>query len=794
MYRSEHVEAFDVAQFLADLQQRGRGQRSVCHVEEIPPRPAEFGDFAGLLDEGVERALRQRGMTRPYCHQEQAWRLLRDGQDVVIVTPTASGKTLCYSAPIVSMMQETGGGSALLLYPTKALAQDQCAALNTLMASSGVQEQSYVYDGDTPADIRRKVRSHGRLILSNPDMLHQAILPNHEKWRRLFKTLRYVVIDETHSYRGVFGSHVANVLRRLLRICAHYGSTPQIVCTSATIANPVELVHQLTGRQPAAVLVSGAPSAGKTLVFYNPPLRNHELRLRQSPGSAANGMLRRLLAQGASAIVFCQSRRGVETLTRRLRDTLEDRGYKSLAAQIEGYRGGYLPEERRRIEHSLRQGTTRAVVTTNALELGVDIGALDVCVLAGYPGTIAASWQRAGRAGRRQQKALIVMIAGDNPVDQYMVHHPEFFLEASPEHARIDPNNLRIFAEHLKCAIFELPLRFDEGFGDMATEEVQEVAAWLAEQAQLFTPQQHAWHWSTEAYPATTVNIRDMVDENFVIIDDSQERPTIVGEIDFISAHETVYEKAIYMHGGKMFEVHRLDYPNRKAYIQPVNPDYYTTAIAQSRVFALDNFDNMSLGAWEVNWGEVRVATRYVGYKKIRFKTGENVGYGEILLPDIEKHTTAFWLTFPSEALARSGLSAAVIEEALIGASKVLHTVSVVHAMCDGGDLETVIGTSDGQAWIRQMDLAWLQQMEPATPLSGDGGEDPAIFVYDTYPGGTGLSEKLYADAPQLVQRAIQLIDRCDCEHGCPACVGAPESTIEIPLKTATLALLQSAY
>lgn len=764
----------------------------MTEVHRIDAKPAVYGEFGDLLAPGVERALRARSIERPYKHQEEAWRYLRDGEDLVVVTPTASGKTLCYYAPLISMLEHDADGSALLLYPTKALAQDQCAELNELLELAGQELQSYVYDGDTPNDIRRRVRTYGRLILSNPDMLHQAILPHHEKWRRLFSTLRYIIIDETHMYRGVFGSHVANVLRRLLRICEHYGQRPQIVCTSATIANPVELVQRLTGRTPQAITESGAPSGEKRFVFYNPPMRNYELKLRQSPSSAANRMLRTVLPKGASAITFCRSRRGVETLTRRLREGLEDRGNKALAQRVEGYRGGYLPNERRRIERALRSGQTQAVITTNALELGVDIGALDVCILAGYPGTIASTWQQAGRAGRRQQTALIVLVAGDSPIDQYIVRHPDFFLGASPEHALIDPNNLRIYAEHLKCAIFELPLRFDEGLGDLDVEDVQDIAQWLAEEARLFTAKDGAWHWSSENYPAATVSLRDIPDENFIIINDGGDRPDVVGEIDFVSAHETVYEKAIYIHGGKLFEVHRLDYEERKAYIRPVNPDYYTTAIAQSRVFVLDDFETEKIQAVESGWGEVRVAVRYIGYKKIRFKTAENIGYGEILLPDLEKHTTAFWLTFPNAFIRSLSMSGAALEGALIGASAVLHTVAVVHAMCDAGDLEAVIGTSDGNAWIKQADTALLETLGAPTPLSGDGGEEPAIFLYDTYPGGTGLSEKLYGDGAELVARAIELIERCECPRGCPACVGPQTSEIDSDIKADTLRLLKA--
>lgn len=785
---------FDSETFVRRLVARSEGSQSVTRVHRVAAVPAEYGDFDGVLAPSVERALRRRGVERPYRHQEEAWRHLRAGEDLVVVTPTASGKTLCYYAPLLSMLEESEEGTALLLYPTKALAQDQCAELNTLLKLTENPTVAAVYDGDTPNDLRRGIRERGRLVLTNPDMLHQAILPHHDRWRRLFRSLRYLVIDEAHMYRGVFGSHVANVLRRVLRICAHYGSAPQLVFTSATIANPVEHASALSGRVPKAVLRSGAPSGEKLLVFYNPPMRDHDLQLRQSPESAANRMLRDLLPQGASAIAFCRSRRGVETLTRRLREGLADRGHSAIARRVEGYRAGYLPEERRRVERGLRAGDIQAVVTTNALELGVDIGALDVCLLAGYPGTIASSWQQAGRAGRRQQTAVIVIIAGGEDVDQYIVQQPEFFLEGSPEHALIDPDNLRILAEHLKCAIFELPLAFDEGFGALPVDDIQEVAAWLADEARLFTPSAGAWRWSTENYPATTVSLRDAPAENFVIINDDAARAEVIGEIDFEAAHKTVYEKAIYIHAAKTYEVHRLDYEERKAYIRPVEPDYYTSAIEQVRVFMLDDFEDHAVGGVETGWGEVRIAQRFVGYKKVRFKTGENIGYGEILLPDLEKHTTAFWLSFPPALLGSLGLGATALESALVGASRVLKLVAVVHAMCDARDLGVTIGSADGEAWVRQADHAMLELLGEPTPLSGaHGDEAPTIFLYDAYPGGTGLSEKLFGDSASLLASAARVVERCGCAAGCPACVGPPTLAEDAESKSRTLQLLRAA-
>lgn len=750
-------------------------------VEQLPARDAQFGDFTQSVPGWLRDALGRRGMGQPYTHQSAAWQALDRGEDVVVVTPTASGKTLCYNVPVVTMLGEQTEGCALYLYPTKALSQDQCAELNELLDETPVDETAHVYDGDTPSDIRRRIRETTRIVLTNPDMLHASILPHHEKWRRLFASLKYVIVDEMHTYRGVFGSHVANVLRRLARICRFYRATPQFVFTSATIANPGELAQQLTGRAATLVDRTGAPRGEKLFVLYNPPLMDAELKRRQSPGAAAHRLVAPLIDDGHSAIVFTRSRQGVEILTRRLREGFEHRRKPDLAKRITGYRGGYLPDERRRIERGLRAGEIRGVVSTNALELGVDIGALDVCVIAGYPGTIASTWQQAGRAGRRRTTSLSVLVAGDDPIDQYLVTHPEFFFGASPEHARIDPNNLRVLAEHLKCAVFELPVAGDESFGSFAVEDTQEVLAWLADEAGLVQYTDGAWRWATDGYPATTVSLRDIHDENFVIIDTSGSRPEILGEIDFESAHVTVYENAIYQHAATLYEVHRLDYRERKAYVRRADIDYYTQAIDQTRIFVLDAFDEgAAVGPLIRGHGEVRIATRFVGYKKIRFKTWENIGYGEIHLPDLEKHTSSWWLTFPTDDLHALGLDARSQNGGLLGISRLLHTVAIVHLMCARDDLLVTVQSRDSGAWAEHDERLTSDGPAPPVPLS-EGGllEEPSIFLYDRYPGGVGFSERLFDLTDELLRHAKRLLTDCDCEAGCPRCVGPVELVTE---------------
>lgn len=714
----------------------------------------------------MQSALRARGVEAPYSHQAQAWDALSNGDDLVVVTPTASGKTLCYNVPIVQMLREDTDGCALYLYPTKALSQDQCAEMNETLRASKVDEEAQVYDGDTPAEIRRRVRESVRAVMTNPDMLHASILPHHERWRRVFASLKYIVVDEMHTYRGVFGSHVANVFRRLIRVCEHYGATPQFVFTSATIANPGELATALTGRVPRMVTETGAPTGEKLFCLYNPPIVDKEQQRRQSPGAAARRMVADLLEAGHATIVFARSRKGVEIQSRKLRETLESRGKKPIADRTTGYRGGYLPEERRRIERGLRSGEIIGVVSTNALELGIDIGGLDACIITGYPGTIASTWQQAGRSGRRQSTSLAMLVAGDSPVDQYLVTHPEFFFESTPEHARIDANNLRVMAEHLKCAVFELPFPCDAGFGDVSVEDTQEVLAFLSEDAHLLVESDGRWRWSADNYPATTVNIRAIYDENFVIVDTTKPRPMVLGEIDFESAHKTVHDKAIYQHAARFYEVHRLDYAERKAYVRAVDPEYFTQAIDETRVFVLDKFEEASGAGAQPGWGEVRVATRFTGYKKLRFKTFENIGYGEINLPDLEKHTTAYWAVFPSDFLARMKLSATDISAALAGIAAAAHTVAVVHLMCASRDLHVTLGSrlSPGS-----------ENTEPVPiDVAGSAWQDPTLYLYDDCPGGVGFSEKLFALHDELLRGALDLITTCPCESGCPLCVGPP--------------------
>src|SRR4051812_19446106 len=487
--------------------------RGVVHHEVIVARAAEHTEWPSWLDPRIRAGLAKRGIERPYTHQADAIQAVHDRHDIVVVTPTASGKSLCYTVPVLQSLAEDPSARALFLFPTKALSQDQVAEFGELVLDAGLEVSAACYDGDTPAPIRSAVRKAGQVVVTNPDMLHSAILPHHTKWFQLFEQLRFIVIDELHTYRGVFGSHVANVLRRLLRICAHYGSKPVIVCCSATIGNPAELAAMLTGRPARLIDRNGAPAGERHVVLVDPPVIHPESGARGSAATLAQRWALPFLRAGRQTIVFGRSRVAVEILLTGLRESLrESYGPRS---KVRGYRGGYLPTERRAIEHGLRDGEILGVVATNALELGVDIGRLDVSILSGYPGSVAATWQQFGRAGRRQGTSVAVLVASGAAVDQYVIHHPEFLLEGTPEEARLDPDNLHVLLAHLRAATFELPFEPGEAFGPAPADDL---LAFLSESGHVRQASDGRWYWSSENFLASEISLRTPAPENVVII------------------------------------------------------------------------------------------------------------------------------------------------------------------------------------------------------------------------------------------------------------------------------------
>jgi DEAD/DEAH box helicase domain-containing protein len=723
---------------------------NIAAYREIAPREAAYGEFPARVDPRVVRALAARGIRRPFLHQSEAIDHVLGGEHTVVVTPTASGKTLCYNAPTLNAILADETARALYLFPTKALSQDQVSELHALIEILGVDVKTFTYDGDTPQTARRAIRSAGHIVVTNPDMLHSGILPHHPRWVRLFENLQYVVIDELHSYRGVFGSHVANVVRRLRRICRYYGSDPVFICCSATIDNPGELAAGIVGDAVRVVDSNGAPSGRKHVMLYNPPVLNRQLGLRASSRTSARDLAARLVKNDIQTIVFTRSRTGVEVLLGYLRDAV---GPKKRDA-VRGYRSGYLPLQRREIERGLREGSVRAVVATNALELGIDIGALDACVVTGFPGTIASTWQQMGRAGRRNDSSLAILVASSNALDQFLATHPDYFFERSPEAALVDPNNLIILVSHIKCAAFELPFADNERFG---VDTTGEILRFLADNDILH----HAdgvWHWMSDSFPAQEVSLRSAAADNVVIIEVGPPA-RVIGEIDRVSAPTMVHEEAIYIHEGRQFQVEKLDLEEKKALVRAVDVDYYTDAEQAVKISVLDVFDSAESRAH----GEVSVTYLPTIFKKIKLHTHENVGWGKIHLDEDTFHTAAYWLNLPS-AVA-DGLPSGQLESGLMGLSHVLGQVAPLFLMCDPADI-----------------AVWPEIKAPFTGA-------PTIFMYDRVPGGIGFSKRLYQLHRQLLSNAGQLVSRCGCERGCPSCIG-PQDMAGSNAKMSVLQLL----
>ena len=734
----------------------------------VPGREGSFAPLPEDLPPALAAALRQRGIDQLYSHQAAAWQAAQARQHVAVVTPTASGKSLCYTLPVLTAAMQDNA-KALYLFPTKALAQDQVAELLEINQAGNLGVKAFTFDGDTPGDARQAIRLHGDVVVSNPDMLHQAILPHHTKWAQFFENLRYVVIDEVHTYRGVFGSHVANVLRRLKRVCAFYGVTPQFILCSATIGNPKEHAQALIEDQVTAITESGAPSGDKHVLLWNPPVINPDLGLRASARSQTNRIARLAIKAGMKTLVFAQSRTMVEVLTKYLKDVFDHDPRKP--PRIRAYRGGYLPKERRAAERDMRAGTIDGIVSTSALELGVDIGSLDVVVLNGYPGSVAGTWQRFGRAGRRQQAALGVLVASSDPLDQYLVRHPEFFQAATPEHARIHPDQPLILLDHIRCAAFELPFVGNEIFGNDAAAPWLDV---LMEDGVLHR-EGDRWEWIADSYPANAVSLRSVADGNFVVVDRTGGKQTILAEVDFSAAPVTLYEGAIHMIQSVPFQVERLDWEGRKAYVTRTHVDYYTDAIDYTKLKVLDSFDSAQTGRGHAHHGEVHVVRRVAGYKKIRYYSHENIGYGPVNLPDQELHTTAVWWQLAQHTLQQAFDDRQQALDGFLGAAYALHIVATVAVMAESRDLQKAVGSGDG-AWFVSADVNGRGQLRGGdgqpTVLAPDAPFTPTVYLYDAFPGGVGLSAPLFERREDLLAQSQSLIERCDCRCGCPGCIG----------------------
>jgi DEAD/DEAH box helicase domain-containing protein len=827
----------------------------------MPGHPADMHPFPEDLHPKLVEALKARGIRSLYSHQVEAWIHARAGENVVLATGTASGKTLAYHLPVLAALLEEPESRALYLFPTKALTQDQLSGLNVFQ-SRLPDLKSAIYDGDTPQSHRPAIRKNANILFTNPDMLHTGILPHHTNWADFFRNLKVVVIDEMHTYRGVFGSHVANVLRRLKRVAAHYGASPQFILTSATIGNPQVLAERLIEAAVTLVDRDGSSRGPRYFLVYNPPVIDESIGLRKSSLLEGVRLTQDLLEQGVQTVMFARSRHSVEILLRYLQE--ETRAHAggedsqdiqksqtkatSPAESLRGYRSGYLPGQRRQIEKGLREGSVRAVVATNALELGIDIGGLGAAVLVGYPGTIASAWQQAGRAGRGDDLALAVMVASANPLDQFLAHHPDYFFGRSPEQALINPDHLLILLNHLRCAMFELPFKKGETFGSLPAATVEEVLGFLVENREAHFSQDK-YFWMADAYPAAGLSLRSASPDNVVLQVEDGGSPWTLGNVDLASAPWMVHPHAVYLHEGQQYFVQELNLETSLATLIPVSLDYFTEPQRQTEVKILGVSDQIQVPGGQKGWGEIQVTLQVAGFRKLRWFTRENLGMEPLDLPPTEFQTTGYWLTISEEtvkALSKEGLWTNApndygpdwpglrervrardgyrcqlcgrpengkqhdvhhkipfrmfrdehgrilrdqanrmenlvtlcpechhkaeqnvrVRSGLAGLGSVLGQLAPLFLMCDPGDLGLHTDPS------------------PATLGS------PCVVIYDDVPAGIGFSQKLYELHEELMRRSLELVQECECEDGCPSCVG-PAGENGVGGKTETLAILR---
>lgn len=790
----------------------------------LPGAPARWAPWPPNLHPRLIDALRARGIDRPYSHQAEAIEVALRGEDVVVVTPTASGKSLCFLLPVLDAWLRDPEARSLWLFPTKALAQDQLAALQDLAIHLPPGLRAGAYDGDTPPGARRAIKEAGHVVVTNPEMLHTGVLPHHTSWVRLFQHLRYVVVDELHAYRGLFGSHVANVLRRLFRLCAFYGSRPTVICCSATIGNPGELAGRLLERPVRCVDGNGAPRAPRRIWLWNPPLLDPTNRLRRSAVLEARRLVAELVGAGLQTIAFCRSRTAVEVLLSYLRRVAPE-ALGATSSTVRGYRSGYLPLERRAIEAGLRRGEIRAVVSTNALELGVDIGSLDAAVLVGWPGTVASAWQQLGRAGRRDSEALGVIIATSEPRDQFLVSHPEYLLETPVEQGLVDPDNLLVLAAHLQAATFELA--FSEG-ETLGSAEVEPLLECLAADG-LVHRSGNRWLWAADAFPADAISLRTASANNVVVVDTttlprgpgqgpqgpwsgtSGGRPgsagRVIGEVDQFSAPVLVHDDAIYLHEGVQYHVERLDWEEKRAYVHPVAVDYYTVAETRVAVSVLERHHGRVGRHYRRDLGEVRISRLATLYKKVRFLSHETVGSGPIVLPEQDLHTLAVWWALSPERVG--SLPAADLDVGLCGLARAVQSAACLLCMCDPHDLGVhaqrrgVPGPDEGRPLAEAFEpLAIEEPIEHLPgwrPSPGPRLDDapssvgwPTLFLYDSVPGGVGFAARCFEEHDRLVSLAEAVVTGCTCRSGCPSCVGVPPEGSGADARGLTLRLLSA--
>lgn len=809
---------YDFAAFLENIRYSRRYYDRIAHLHVIPSREAVYGELTEPLPPDLVSALSKMGIDRLYTHQRDAIEAVRRGENIVIVSGTASGKTLCYNLPILETLLKEPRAKAICLFPTKALAQDQLRVLRRygeLNSHLLPIIKPGTYDGDTPQGTRQKLRKEASIILTNPDMLHQGILPYHTKWSKFFPYLRYVVVDEVHTYRGIFGSNVANVMRRLHRICSFYGSKPQFICSSATIANPKELAEKLTGCPMTLIDNDGSPRGRKYFVFWNPPVIDVGGMERRSSNVEAQELMVSLIRNGVRTITFGKARIVAELMYKYVRDALK-RAEPALADRIRAYRGGYLPEERREIERQLFAGELLGITSTNALELGIDIGGLDAAIIVGFPGTIASTWQQAGRAGRSLDDSLVVFVGYNDPIDQYLMRHPDYFFGQSPESAVVDPENPYILANHMRCAAFELPLTAQDSswFGDN-TGPIAEVL----EDCGYLKHIDKTWYYSTTGFPARETDLRTVSNDTFVILDittsnerdglddethlkpptvvsnhngetgffspgfrpqelgisrlslNLQERGRVIGQVDSISAPELVYPGAVYMHEAETYLVENLDLDNKVAYVQRADVDYYTTPILDASIRITRNMNETEDGTEIISrefrtssssmvrslfYGPAVVTWATVGYMKVKFYSLDSIGYGTVSIPPQRLETMAFWLIPTSDLIKAVRAVGRNPIEGLMGIRNLAVHALPLFAMCDKQDIGGIVDSSNTGT--------------------------PTVFIYDRYSGGLGFAQKAYEMAETLLDSCLQMVLECTCQDGCPSCVGIP--TLRPPIHT----------
>lgn len=754
--------------WIEELKTDSEFMEQVTKWTTLPAREGRYEPLPVDLDSRLRTAIAARGVDRLYSHQAQSWAAVRGGENVCLVTPTASGKTLSYNLPVIQTILENKDARALYLFPTKALSNDQQAVLNTVsLAGAGIKVATF--DGDTPSSLRASARETGQIIITNPDMLHAGILPNHTKWVKFFKAVSYVVIDELHTYRGVFGSHMANLVRRFRRVLDFYGARPQFFVCSATIANPQELASRICGVDFTLIDDNGAPAGEKHIVAYNPPIVDRVQGIRRGTVNEAQNLALKLLKRGIKTIVFARSRVRVELISSYINQALSNHYIRDRRIRVESYRGGHLPSERKYVEKGLRDGDIQGVVSTNALELGIDIGGLDAAVLAGYPGSIASFWQQGGRAGRSLSASLVVFIAGSAPLDQYVVEHSDFVLGSRGEAAHVNPENAYIAADHIRCAAFELPFRQ----GDKWFPGMEEYLDNLAEHG-ILRKTADTWYWADRSYPSETISLRSATNENITIIDTTGGRNTVIGEMDRPSAKELIFPRAVYLHRGQQFTVTSLDLETRRCEVVQSDVNYYTDAVVKTDLKVLETDDEFVANGMRQVLCDVLVRSEVGKFKKLKFHSHENIGYGEIHLPEEQMHTRALALVFDPATPAASlfaGLDAPAQTSFLAGLGYVLTNVLPAWLLTAPGDVRTSERVRDPHF------------------------EVPTIFLYEAYPGGTGLSESCALVLGEVLAAAAARVSDCTCKDGCPSCVGvhAAETEVGVPAKQLVLSFLRKA-